>query len=789
MIKNYFKIAWRNIWKRKGFSAINIGGLAVGMASALLVLLWVQNEISYDRFHENGDSIYRMYNRDNFNGEPWAWGTTPKILGKTLNQDYPEVENVARISSEEFWLGVGNKKFKAEGYITDTGFLKMFSFPLLKGNISTVLNEPSGIVITENLALKLFGAEEAIGKNITVDQSDVFKVTGVLTDLPNNTQFDFDYLLPWSYMKTRGWDDSYWGNNSVETYVQLNNVASQASFDKRVQNINIDHTKDSGNPSSTEVFSWPLYKLHLYSKSENGQLVDGRIVTVRLFTVVGILILLIACINFMNLSTAQSEKRAREVGIRKVAGAPKRNLIFQFLGESTMIAFVAGVLGLILVQLSLHPFNTLVNKELYIDYSSIQFWLTFLGFMLFTGILAGSYPAFFLSSFKPIKVLKGTMNSSTSILTPRKVLVVLQFSFAIILIICTIIINRQINYAQQRDMGYNKNNLIYTFLEGDIRENYELIKQELLSSGAATAVTKTLSPVTQRYSDSWGFTWKGSTEEDKMLDFIIMSADADFANVMGVELVEGRDINIHDFPSDSTAVLLNETAVDRMRLEDPIGTVITQGDQNKTVVGVIKDFIIESPYDPIEPMMINGPSSWFGVLHIKLNPGNTIAEDLALAKGIFKKYNPEFPFEYHFVDEAYAKKFESVQQTASLAALFAALTVFISCLGLFGLATYIARNRIKEIGIRKVMGAGTLGIVTLLSRNFLKLVLVAFCIASPIAWYAMEKWLQSYSYSIGVEWWVFLAVGFLVILIAMLTVSFQAIKAAIANPVKSLRTE
>ncbi|MCL6216982.1 ABC transporter permease [Zunongwangia pacifica] len=790
MLKNYIKIAWRNIWKNKAFSVINIGGLAVGMASAILILIWIENELSYDRFHENGKNIYKLYNRDTFDGENWAWGNTPKILGKTIKEDYPEVSHVARVDpNEDLWLKVGNKKFKTTGIITDVDFLQMFSFPLYDSDESSILKDPSGIVITQKLAKKLFDDNDAMGQTIQVEQSHVYKVAGILKDLPNNTRFNFDFILPWNYMKVNGWDDSYWGNNSVQTFVQLKPHVSQVDFDKHIKEITINHTKESAHPSSTEVFSWPLEKLWLYSKSENGKLVAGKIITVRLFSVIAIFILLIACINFMNLSTARSEKRAKEVGIRKVVGAQKRNLILQFTGESILITFFAGILALLLVFSFLNPFNQLVNKSLHIDYTNFTFWLLIIGFILFTGLLAGCYPAFYLSSFQPAKVLKGKISSIKDIIMPRKILVVSQFTFAILLITCTIIINRQINYAQQRDTGYVKENLIYTILDDNIRSNYLSIKNELLQSNAVVAVTKTLSPITEQYSDSWGFSWNGSTEADHDTGFTIMSADTDFTKSTGTKIIAGRDIDINTYPSDSTAILLNETAVEKMRLKNPIGAIVSDSNTNWKVVGVIQDFIIQSPYEPIQPMMICGPSRWFGVMHMKLNSKNSISENLATAEKIFKKFNQDYPFEYHFVDEKYANKFESEKRTASLSALFAGLTIFISCLGLFGLATYMVHSRIQEIGIRKVLGANIAQLVTLLSSNFLQLVLISFFIASPIAWYAMSRWLNNYTYNIGVEWWVFALVGIVIIFITLLTVSSQAIKAALSNPVKNIKTE
>ena len=789
MLKNFFKVAFRNLGRSKLFAAINISGLAVGMASAALILLWIQNEVSHDRFHANLDRLYVMYNRDQFSGQQWVWNSTPKIMGTTLKKDYPEVENVSRVNYATFLCTVGERRLKGSTNIVDSGFLQMFSFPLLEGDKSTALSKPFSMVVTEAFAKKMFGDEDAMGKTIRLDSTDMFTVTGVLKDLPNNTVFDFEFLIPWSYMTKLKWDDDSWGNNGIQTYVLLKKGASQANFDNDVRNITINHTRDTRDPSTTRVFSWPLAKQWLYGKNDDGRLVAGRMVTVRLFSVIAAFILLIACINFMNLSTARSEKRAREVGIRKVAGAGKLSLISQFVGESILLSLFAGIIAWAIVQLSLGSFNTLVKRNLFLDYGDYRFWLYSFGFILFTGILAGSYPAFFLSSFKPVKVLKGSFKAAHSAVNPRKVLVVLQFTFAIILIICTMIIVRQIKYAEARDTGYDRDKLVYSFLTGDTYKNYDIIKQGLLNSGAAVAVTKSMSPITQRYSDSWGFSWPGSTKEDSKLDFIRMSTDADFTKAMGITLLQGRDIDIRTYPTDSNAVLLNETALKKMHLQNPLGTIIRNDDEKWVVVGVVKDFIIESPYEPINPMMINGPSSWFNVVHYKLNPARPVKEDLRLAEQVFKQYNPQYPFEYHFADEEYAKKFEDSKQTGTLAALFAGLTVFISCLGLFGLAMFMAAARMREIGVRKVLGASVGSITALLSKDFLRLVVIAFLVAIPISWYSMHEWLQHYTYNIGIEWWIFALAGLLSVAIALATVSFQAIRSAIANPVRSLRTE
>ncbi|HXL56124.1 MAG TPA: ABC transporter permease [Chitinophagaceae bacterium] len=787
MFKNYFKVAFRNLFRNKGFSAINILGLAIGMASTMLILLWIQNELSYEQFHEKKDRIYEAWNRANFSGKLNCWNTTPKILARTLERDLPEVEQAARVDwGSNFLFSIGEKRLTVEGTVVDSNFLQVFSFPLLKGNPKTVLNDMHSIVLTEKLANKLFGNEDAMGRIIKIDNKDNFTVTGILKDLPTNTRFKFEYLVPWSYKRFLGDDDVNWGNNSTRTYVLLKPNASAVSVNTKLKTFKPKYDKDD---PKWEMFIYPLSKWRLYSSFTNGlEDGNGRIEYVRLFGIIAAFILLIACINFMNLSTARSEKRAKEVGIRKVVGAQKSLLISQFIGESILLAFIAGIFAVVIVQLTLPAFNSLVDEKVSIQYSNLNEWLACIGFIVFTGILAGSYPAFFLSSFQPVKVLKGTFKKAHALVTPRKVLVVLQFTFAIILIICTIIVKQQIDYARDRDTGYNKNNLIYHLFTGDIEKNFQLIKNELLSSDVASSVTKTSAPLTQSWSDGWGQEWEGKDPNDKT-DFYRYNEDEGLGATAGLQFVAGRDFDLKQFPTDSNGAILNESALKVMKFKNPIGKLIKDNGSEWHVVGVIKDFILTSPYEPTRPMLIYGSKAWFSTILIKFNDKNSTAGNLKKAEAIFKKYNPEYPFEYKFVDEEYARKFEDEQRIGTLAGVFAALTIFISCLGLFGLATYMAENRIKEIGVRKVLGASVTGITTLLSKDFLKLVLVSFILAAPVAWWAMFTWLKDYPYRVNIQWWVFVMAGLLSIAISLLTVSYQAIKAAIANPVKSLRTE
>ncbi|MGO1595625.1 MAG: ABC transporter permease [Sphingobacterium sp.] len=785
---------WRNLIKNKVYSSINIIGLTIGMAASILITLWIQKELSMDQFHEKAERLYVMYNRDSDPiGNNWASSSTPRILAPTLKADYEEVEMVSRFGGNNFLLTVGDKKLNTNGAFVDSTFLSMFTFPLIAGETKTALTNPHSIVLTEDFAKTLFADASPVGKIIKIDSIHQFTVTGVLESLPNNTTFNFNYLLPWSYVKELGWDNAYWGNNSTMTYTLLKEGSSQTAFDEKIKNISREHTKNAPVPLTAEVFTQRLDRYYLYNKSENGYLVAGNLVTVRLFAVIAGFILLIACINFMNLSTARSEKRAKEVGIRKVVGVSKRGLIIQFIFESVFLSTVAFVSALLVVYLLLPWFSQLVNTKLDVPLSNPQFWLSGIAFILFTGLLAGSYPAFYLSSFNPIKVLKGTVRTKKSSVAPRKILVVIQFSFAIILIISTIVISNQIKYGINRDADYDRSQLIHLPIKGDLSRHFSSLKNELLSSGAASSITVNNGPITRRSSDSWGFEWEGSTLDDVQTTFIRLGSDADFIQTMGLELVEGRDIDIYKHPNDSSAVLINESALKIMHLTNPIGKRISykDGDEYYTIIGVIKDFLIESPFEEkISPIMVTGPGSYFqSTIHIKLTSQYATQEAIGEVKKVFHKFNPDYPFEYTFIDESYAQKFQKSERTNNLVTLFAGLTIFISCLGLFGLAAYMAENKTKEIGIRKVLGASMMSVTRLLSKEFLQLVLIAILIASPIAWYIMHKWMQDYSYQIGIQWWVFLLTAVVAITITVITIGWQSIKAALANPVNSLRDE
>jgi ABC-type antimicrobial peptide transport system permease subunit len=786
MLRNYFKIAARRLFQNKNFSFINIGGLMIGMASAMLILLWVQNEVSHDRFHKNLHRLYEVWSNDKIEGSIRSLTNTPEIMAPTLKKDYPEIEDVTRLRWTRNLLAVGDdKKLLSTGAVVDRGFLNMFSFPLVKGNKQTVMSDPHAMVITQKLAKKLFDDEEPVGQVVRMGNSQNYTVAGVLKDLPNNTQFDFiEYLISYDLETQQGNIDKDWSDISISTFVSLKPNTTAEQVNAKIKDIIPQHTNFS---QKTQEFLYPVSQLWLYSQFENGKVSGGRISLVRTFVIIAIFILLIACINFMNLSTARSEKRAKEVGIRKVVGAQTKSLIFQFLCESVAIAFVAGVLAIGITELCLPAFNTLIKKQLAIEYGNLYFWLAGISFILVTGILAGSYPAFFLSTFKPYVVLKGTFKKIGAFVTPRKILVVLQFTFAIVLIICTIIVAQQVKHAQNRRSGYERDHLVHIYMNDEMGKHFSLIKNELLNSGAASSVSAVQAPLTQNWSSGLQLKWEGK-DPNAVVQVNRYTEEGDLVKTAGMQLIAGRDIDVKNYPTDSTACLINETALKLMNFKNPIGQVIYDEPESWHVVGVIKDFILESPYQPVRPMIIRGPKEWMGVILIRLN-GNNSTKNLSIAEKIFKKYNPAYPFEYTFTDEEYAAKFADEKLIKKLVALFSWLTIFISCLGLFGLATYVAESKTKEIGVRKVLGATVINITSMLSVEFVKLVATAILIASPIAWWAMHNWLKDFDYRIKIPWWVFAAAGIVCLLIAVLTVSVQAVRAAIANPVKSLRTE
>lgn len=785
-MNNNIKLAFRNLKSNKGFTAINIIGLAIGMAASMLILLWVNHQFSINNNFPKSDQIYAVGTKEPTDNDIAVWFGTPKPLVPALKTDVPEVKSASRLNGTRgFLFQVGDKKLVAGvGAFVDPSFLSIFDFPLYSGNPANVLTAPNQIVLSEKLAKDMFGSVDVVGQTVHIDSTEILSVSAVLKAGRADNGFQgYEYYLPWSLMEKLGQSDENWGNSSVYTYVELDKNANVDQINKQFNALPAKHSK-----TDAQFFLKPLSKVFLYNKYENGEVVGGRIEMVRIFIVIAVFILLIACINFMNLSTAQSEKRSKEVGIRKVVGAQKSSLVFQFLSESLLLATFSGILSLLLVFLCLPSFNELVGLKMQIPFQELGFWVLFLGFIILTGILAGIYPAFFLSSFNPIKVLKGRFRHIRYKLNPRKILVVTQFAIAILLIISTLVIRKQIQHAQDRDYGYKQENLIFLPEFGNISKNAALIKQELIAEGIAQSVTRMMSPLTERWSGWNGFTWEGK-DPNAIIQFNRQTADDKVVETAGFELVAGRDFDLGSYATDSTAAIINETAAKAMGFKDPIGQYFMDGSSKFQIIGVIKDFIQESPFEPVKPLLIEGASSNMNTMHIRFNPQLSSKEALDRAEKVLKKYNPDFPFDYKFIDEAYARKFEETERTGKLATLFAGLTIFISCLGLFGLAAFMAESRTKEIGIRKVLGASVFSVTRMLSKEFVGLVLVSCLIAFPIGYWAMDKFLSNYSYRIELHWGVFLIAGFGAVLITIFTVSFQSIKAAIANPVKSLRDE
>jgi len=781
MIRNYLKVAFRNLWKNKVLSFINISGLALGMAGAVLLLLNIQYDLSVDQFHEKKNLIYKAYNKGVVDGRLQCWDVTAAPLAPALKQDYPEIKQVARISGTEKLLSYGEKKLKAEGNYTDPSFLDMFSFPLVRGNVQTALKDIHSIVITEKLSKKIFGDEDPMNKVIVADNKNRFMVTGVVKDLPANTQFKFEYLIPWEFLHAEGIENAYWNNEYAGTFVELHSNADINSVNNKISDVALSH---SNKGRDIRVFLHPLSKLHIYGRFENGKAVGGD--NIRFLGILAIVVLLIACINFMNLSTARSEKRAKEVGVRKVVGAAKRSLIFQFIGESVLLSLIAGVIALSLVEMSLPVFSALAKAPLAIPYQSPFFWLAGVCLVLFTGILAGSYPAFYLSSFKPVKVLKGVLKNGNALVTPRKILVVLQFVFSIFLINFTIIFQKQIAYGQSRDTGFVKENLIFHPLTDDLRKNYKLVKDELLNGGTAISVSGSNTPITGGGTRIGGLNWEGM-DLNANVNFELFTTQGGFVKTNGLKLISGRDIDVESYPTDTASCMINEAALKVLGFKNPIGQTIKDVDVNLKVVGVIKDFLIGGPGQPMSPVLIMGTNS-ASFISIRLNSTASL-RNVKDAEGILKKYNRNYLTEVQFADDEYAAKFKQAKNVAVLINSFALIAIFISCMGLFGLATYMAENRTKEIGIRKVLGASVAGITSLLAKDFIKLVIIAIVIASPLAWLFINFFLQQFAYRTTISSWIFLAAGASALLIALFTISFQSIKAAVANPVMSLRTE
>lgn len=794
MLKNFFKIAWRNLIRNKGYSAINIGGLAVGMAVAILIGLWVYDELSYDKYHQNYDRIAQVMQSANFNGEIGTQTANPALMGPEIRAKFgSDFKYVVQAS----WTGghlltMGNKHFTKTGIFFEPDAPDMLTLKMLMGTRAG-LKDPYSIMLSASSAEAIFGKDDPMNKTIKLDRSLDVKVTGVYEDLPDNTSFhDIKIIMPWDlWLIQNPWAkqmDEPWGSNFSQTFVQIADNADMQKVSAKIKNVKMDHLGEDEKKYKWQAFLQPMSKWNLYNEFKQGVNTGGNIRYVWLFSIIGIFVLLLACINFMNLSTARSEKRAREVGIRKTVGSMRWQIIRQFFAESYVVVLLAFVLALGLVFLLLPLFNDVAGKKMTMPWGNLAFWLISIVFIFITGLLAGSYPAFYLSSFQPLKVLKGTFKVGKNAAIPRRILVVLQFTVSVMLIIGTIIVYQQIQYAKDRPIGYSRNGLINLNLEKEVGQHFDAVRTELKNAGAIEEMTASNSPLTGVWNTNGGFDWEGK-DPNLAVDFPNNRVSYDFGKTVHWTIKEGRDFS-RTFATDSVAFIINESAAKFLGFKDPVGKTLKWGNQPFTIIGVVKDIMQESPFYPVRPTLyhIGSYDDMFNMI-MRLNPQKNASASLKTIEQVLKKYTPEVPFDYKFVDEDFGSKFSAEERIGKLSSYFAILAVFISCLGLFGMASFVAEQRTKEIGIRKVLGASVSNLWRLLSAEFVVLVLLSCLIAAPIAYYYLDSWLTNYDYRISISWEVFLIATLISLFITLITVSFQAIKAAMSNPIKSLRTE
>jgi len=786
----HLKIMVRNLRRGGFYTAINIVGLAIGMAAAVLLFIWVYNQWSYDRFHPKAKEIYQVWSRNKVAGVINCWQATSLVIGPALKDNYPEIVESVRVFNGSYLFGEGDRSFTVKTTHTDPSFLTVFNFPLLQGDVNTALNDPYSVIITEKAALRLFGTENPMGKTLLYNMKEPVTVTGVMKDLPDNTRFDFELLGNITFReKVIGYPAS-WGNMGLLTYVELNPHAQVDRLNDSVKDIIKNNTDQQ---VQIEAFLYPLDKSYLYNIFENGVPTGGTITFLQLFTVIAVFILLIACINFVNLSTARSSLRAKEVGVRKVMGSRRSGLIGLFLSESMVLTVISGIIAFAFVVIAMPYFTAwlggFAGKSMSVNLFDYRFYLFALAFILFTGLLAGSYPAFVLSAFLPVKVLKGMVAGGGSRVTLRKVLVVLQFSFAIMLIFGTLVVRRQMIHAQNRDAGYDKELLLHIPLPEGIANQYSAFRNDLMSSGAIVDMTKTWANMMDFWASTSNPQWRGKNPEDNR-NFNLYFADSNWAKMMGATIVAGRFPDPAIWPTDSSAILLNETAAKMIGFEDPIGETLSYWGFEGQVTTVIKDFVLHSPFEKPEPMIIGcekGGGGRQNVL-IRLSQGKT-SDRLATVEKIYKQYSVGYPFSYQFVDDDYALRFQQVRAIEALTGFFTVIAILISCMGLFALTALSVERRRKEIGIRKVLGASVASITILVSKEYIILTIIAFVISAPLAWYVMHQFLKMYDYRTNIPLWLVFAVGVFILIIALLTVGFQAIKAATANPVDAIKSE
>jgi putative ABC transport system permease protein len=786
MLQNYFTIAWRNLLKGRAYSLINVIGLATGMAIALLIGLWIADELSFNHYYTNYKRIAQGMIIQTSPEESYTGDVVSMPMGQAFRTQFPDLfkKTALTCGGNDRLIAAGDKKLAAPTIWAQRELPEIFTFKMVKGTTAS-LDDPSTAIISRSLARALFGNDDAIGKTVRLDNRIDFKIGGVYEDLPSNVTFaGTKVVLPW-YNEDNNYHHSNteWDDHNGRLFVELADNVTAAQASARIKKLPTPFIKGWVE----EALVHPLDKVHLYDKFTNGKVTGGRITFVWLFGIIGSFVLLLACINFMNLSTARSEKRAKEVGIRKAIGSLRKQLIGQFLSESIIMAILAFMLAIVLVAFSLSYFNNLAAKQMIIPWGSPVFWGVAMGFVLFTGLLAGSYPAFYLSSFEPVKVLKGVFRAGRYASLPRQILVVLQFSVSVTLIIGTVIVFRQIQHSKDRSVGYKREGLITVDMNTpELYQHYDALRQSLLQSGTVENVAASSMKVTD-FDNGNGLTWRGKRSDQEAIFFRDVNVTRDFGKTIGWKVIQGRDFS-RAFATDSNAMILNEAAVKVIGIKDPVGETMSCFGKKYTVIGVVNDMVTNSPYDKVEPAMFLG-DRYLSVITIRIKPGQPVNKALAVIGSVFKKYNPGSPFLYQFMDDRYALKFQAEQRIGNLASVFTTLAIFISCLGLFGLASFVAERRTKEIGVRKILGAGIYTIWSLLSKEFIKLTAISLLIAIPLSYWIMHQWLQNYTYRTSMPWWIFVSAGAGILLITLITVSFQALKAALMNPVKSLRTE
>ena len=794
MLRNYLKVALRNFSRNKVFSFINVAGLSIGMAVAILIGLWIQDELGFNKQFDNYPHIARVMQNQSANGETWSQQSLPFPIGDQLKKEFGSDFKYIVMSSWNFdhILSSGEKKITVSGSYMEPAITDMLSLQMLKGT-SAGLQDMHGILISEETAKSLFGTDDPLNRLIKIDNDQQVKVSGVYKDLPYNSDFGKTrFIASWKlYLGNLQWafkESDPWRSNMFQSFVQLTDHADLQKVSDKIRDVKIKMVKADDALHKPAVFLHPMCKWHLYSDFKNGFNVGGRITYVWLFGIIGCFVLLLACINFMNLSTARSEKRAREVGIRKAIGSLRHQLIVQFFGESMLYVVLAFILSLFFVQAGIDFFNDVAGKKMTIPWNQPMFWLVGLGFSLLTGAIAGSYPAFYLSSFDAVKTLKGSLRAGRFASLPRKALVVLQFTVSVILIIGTITVFRQIRHAKDRPVGYGRDGLIMSYMATeDIHKHFEAVKEDLKQSGVIAEISESSSAPTFVDEVDDGFEWKGK-DPSLQGNAGVVYISRDFGKTIGWQIKEGRDFSV-SYPSDSSAIIINESFAKFTGLKNPVGETIRWTNKNYQIVGVVKDMLMESPYEPVFrtvfPLSANA-EHW---INIRINPQMNAHDALTKIEAVFKSYNPVQPFDYKFVDQEFAVKFGDEERIGKLAGSFAILAIFISCLGLFGMASFMAEQRTREIGVRKVLGASVFNLWRLLSREFLVLVFISLLIAVPVSWYYLHGWLEHFTYRTEMSWWIFISAGLGALVITLATVSFQAIRAALANPVNSLRSE